>query len=282
MAVSKPRKYFAALVAGMLAGCACLIFVVYTRIEDQRVSRECEANLKTIWDAIKVYAYESPGELFPPLAHDAGRLMFDAGTMYPDILHDSTVLVSPAHPDASELLNNPTDNAALIDDHSYWYLGYVVLTNRSFQSFVDDYKIAIMKGEPTPERNEIWPEFADEILQRRQALGPTGWASGTLDVFSRTSEVFVEEDQRNFRLRLSDGVVRHYSFAFENPLASLERAARAPILIERPELHGDGGHVLYLDGHVEFVPYPGKFPMTKEFIAGLREIDALGESEAAN
>ena len=30
-----------------------------------------------------------------------------------------------------------------------------------------------------------------------------------------------------------------------------------------------------MDGHVEFVPYPGKFPMVPAFIEGLRSLDAL-------
>lgn len=47
------------------------------------------------------------------------------------------------------------------------------------------------------------------------------------------------------------------------------------IASERPELHGIGGHVLYLDGHFEFVPYPGKFPMVPSFVEGLRSLDAL-------
>jgi hypothetical protein len=33
--------------------------------------------------------------------------------------------------------------------------------------------------------------------------------------------------------------------------------------------------VLFLDGHTEFVPYPGKFPMTKRFIEALESLDAL-------
>ena len=47
------------------------------------------------------------------------------------------------------------------------------------------------------------------------------------------------------------------------------------IASERPELHGIGGHVLYLDGHFEFVPYPGKFPTVPSFVEGLRSLDEL-------
>ena len=47
----------------------------------------------------------------------------------------------------------------------------------------------------------------------------------------------------------------------------------APLLIERPQLHGNGGHVMWTDGTVEFIQYPGKFPMTEKFIAALEELD---------
>jgi len=42
------------------------------------------------------------------------------------------------------------------------------------------------------------------------------------------------------------------------------------VMWEWPTNHGGAGNVLYLDGHVEFVPYPGKFPMTEKFINELR------------
>lgn len=57
-----------------------------------------------------------------------------------------------------------------------------------------------------------------------------------------------------------------------DPLA--ERASNIPVVIEWPENHRDpGGHVVYLDGHREYVPYPGKFPMTETAISTLRALD---------
>lgn len=35
-----------------------------------------------------------------------------------------------------------------------------------------------------------------------------------------------------------------------------------------------GGLVLYMDGHVEWVPYPGKFPMSEAFVARMLELQA--------
>lgn len=57
-----------------------------------------------------------------------------------------------------------------------------------------------------------------------------------------------------------------------DPIA--ERAHEIPVVIEWPENHRNpGGHVVYLDGHREFVDYPGKFPMTRAVIAELRALD---------
>jgi prepilin-type processing-associated H-X9-DG protein len=52
------------------------------------------------------------------------------------------------------------------------------------------------------------------------------------------------------------------------------KAATIPLIIEWPENHRKGAHVVYLDGHTEYVHYPGKFPMTPDFIGALRVIDA--------
>ncbi len=45
----------------------------------------------------------------------------------------------------------------------------------------------------------------------------------------------------------------------------------APIMLEWPDNHENrsGGHVLYLDGHVEWHDYPGEFPMTETMVATL-------------
>ena len=54
-----------------------------------------------------------------------------------------------------------------------------------------------------------------------------------------------------------------------------------PVLIERPGHHKlQGGHVFFLDGHVEWIPYPGPFPMTEKFIQGLIALeDEVSQNE---
>ncbi len=48
-----------------------------------------------------------------------------------------------------------------------------------------------------------------------------------------------------------------------------------PVLIERVDHYApSGGHVLYLDGHVEFHRYPGEWPMTETAVAALQAMDS--------
>jgi prepilin-type processing-associated H-X9-DG protein len=75
--------------------------------------------------------------------------------------------------------------------------------------------------------------------------------------------------------RLSSGADRFFSTDINSALKDKPSpASQIPLMWEWPTNHENGGNVLYLDGHVEFLPYPGKFPMTERFIKALRETDA--------
>ena len=65
--------------------------------------------------------------------------------------------------------------------------------------------------------------------------------------------------------------IRRFMISDTN-VAVAKVAPEIPVMWEWPTNHGNGGHVLYLDGNVKFVSYPGKFPMSEKFIWELREI----------
>jgi prepilin-type processing-associated H-X9-DG protein len=55
--------------------------------------------------------------------------------------------------------------------------------------------------------------------------------------------------------------------------------AQIPVMMEDPGNHIPGGaNVLFMDGHVEFIKYPGKFPMTPAFIEALQDAAGTGMS----
>jgi prepilin-type processing-associated H-X9-DG protein len=273
---------------------SCLGYAAYSEFQRQsRINRVCEENLKVISYSLKMFTVQVPGEYFPPLSRTAGRLMFEADSIFPAFLTDTSVMVSLAHPNASDLIaSSKTNPKSLIDDHSYWYLGFRLPNERTMESFVEDYKIAIKAGKPIPEVDEIWPEYIDEVERflesHRREWDETEHyietsGEGNTRKIIAYQEPSIDESRRHLRIVLgSQALASLFTQMGSTGLEYSEEQARIPVLIERPELHGDGGHVLFMDGHVEFVPYPGKFPMTEDYIAGLRALDTLGESDAAN
>lgn len=268
-------------------------FARVAHFESLRLDLECADNLRTIGAALRAYALESPDLRFPPLSRIPGRLLFHSKSVYPRYLNDHSALVSPAHPDGPRLRARAlASSQTIVDDHSYWYPGYFVLNRRSMQAFVDDYKAAIETGEPIAEVDDIWPEYAESVERRREQLETIDHHAGRGEFsyaearrLSALLNMPPSDHERHLRLGMRIGMEGFLMNMFEEPdgyESHFGEQPSIPLLIERPELHGDGGHVLYLDGHVEFVPYPGKFPMTKEYIAALRVLDDLEIPESEN
>jgi len=84
----------------------------------------------------------------------------------------------------------------------------------------------------------------------------------------------------NTIFRLREGNERFLITDVSDPAASARLQSSIPIMWDRPGHHvPGGGNVLYMDGHVEFVRYPGKFPMTEKFMTRLEEISAKKSAE---
>jgi len=129
--------------------------------------------------------------------------------------------------------------AWFFDDRSYWYLGYAVANEEQGLAFVDAYRRHAETGEG----------FEDDL---------TADAGDPIP-------------------RLKEGVERFFITDIENPAAGAQAQASVPAIIERPGNHEGGAWVLYMDGHVEFLEYPGRWPMTEAFVQALQSLDELKE-----
>ena len=79
---------------------------------------------------------------------------------------------------------------------------------------------------------------------------------------------------------LREGIERFLITDINDPAGSAITQSAIPIIWEIPDSRdGNGGWVLYMDGHVERKSYPGEYPMTERFITRLRELMA---SQAAD
>jgi len=204
----------------------------------EELKAQSHNNLKQLGLIMKMFANESRGELFPPLTSLRGHLAMDATFVYPEFMSDTTVYISPAHPDylnISTIANS--DAPSVIGDHSYWYLGYVLPDEATGIAFVNHFRTAAQSGEVLTENIDA-PELESEQIYR-----------------------------------LRNGIERFLITDINDPRASSGLQSTIPLVIERPGFHEGGANVLFLDGHVEFMPYPGKFPMTEPFIQALQSLE---------
>jgi prepilin-type processing-associated H-X9-DG protein len=208
--------------------------------ESQRRSA-CANNLKRMGVYFKMFANENPLRCFPALSPKAGHLMFANDNpgmkpMFPEYVEDPTIMICPDDSAHKSVLKRPGQE--LMDDYSYFYLGYAVSSVEDLQAFSDAYTARIAAKLPF---------------------------DGDLDT------------PRGKLYRLREGVERFLITDINDPAAAAKAQSSIPILIEDRHHDPDGGNVLYMDGHVEFLRYQsgGFFPMNKATMDILKSLGAL-------
>lgn len=228
----------------LLVAFLVLLAIVYTmRLAARRASGGNDA--WELWCACIAYATDHEGR-FPPLDKEPGRLMVDRDIMHDDygVTGKSVIMeydeTAPFCRDAYEKDNHLAENKDLIDDHSWWYLGYQVSNEDEALVFVKAY---IKQVAAT---NYIAPYSLP--VDGGQQLSPLQLPPARLAEMAEPGHI--EPDA----------------------------LSQIPLFIERPGHYEgySGGWVHYLDGHREYIDYPGRFPMTPRFIGMLRLLDDLG------
>ncbi|MBI5091328.1 MAG: DUF4190 domain-containing protein [Candidatus Hydrogenedentes bacterium] len=219
----------------------------------------CQNNLKQMGLVFKMFAGENKN-LFPELNPQSGRLIFansapGSNPMFPDFFSDYSILSCPSdesaeEPPAEAGQAGPQD---VFDRSSYTYLGYVVTNEAELKAFVQVYKDRLAKGLRFDEDLDV----------------PPGTGTGGGDKI----------------LRLREGVERFIITDINNPRGSASAQSSIPIMWDTVSgnpgssmtfNHIPGGaDVLFMDGHVEFIKYPGRFPLTPEAVQLLSELEAI-------
>jgi len=207
----------------------------------------CATNLKRMGLVFKIWATEHDGR-WPRVSTRRGNFMAKASDIYPNYLTDVLFLRCPGNAEhkPAERGDPVPDLLRQITDKSYFYLGWVLTNEEEGLSLLDAYESKALAG-----------AYEDIPV-------PMGKGTGGQNVIHRIYE----------------GVERFLITDTNDPTAPARMQSGIPVMWERPGHHEpDGGNVLYMDGHVEFVEYPGKFPMTPKFMDRLIEISAKKDAK---
>lgn len=246
----------------LLAGIICVILLApgikFFRNAKHALKRaQCQTNLQTLGVDLAKNAEELAGELkgsYPPMSSEANKLMFTTEGFLPKYIPAPELLVCPSRVSRGM----PQE----FDDGSYFYTGYV-LAERGFippsgWPFWGDvsYPISYYPFD------DLLPVFSAFYFKQVASAG-------------NFKERLVREGEIDI-YRLTEGVEHipertHDCVGDDIPKEVKIHVSAIPVLIEWPDnAHSSerlGGNVLWLDGHVEWVPYPGRFPMTEEAMA---------------
>ncbi|EFX61245.1 hypothetical protein DAPPUDRAFT_274329 [Daphnia pulex] len=112
--------------------------------------------------------------------------------------------------------------------------------------------------------------------------GFDAWLRGTTDPerFEKAWQFEGPFGEIEETLRLREGIERFLIEDINNPSASNISQSSIPVMFDRVDLdvkgfnHIPGGvNVLFMDGHVEFVKYPGPFPANRAWASAVDKLN---------
>ena len=278
---------------------AAILLPALARARESARRASCASNLKQLGLSLKMYASESRGEKFPsmlkftsletppdadpvyvnppcslsnppglpaPLGDGKIEGTLDWPVVFPEYAPSLEVNVCPSDANGNEVfetgrwrrdedgdgvgdIDGPYD-ACAVTSTSYIYIAWAVSdsdiaedgTSQDVQDFI------IAAGTAILERVEGGPEAYEKDI-----------------VLSNT-----EPPRTVFRTR--EGIERFFITDINNPGASARAQSTIVVMFDSVATtvsafnHVPGGaNVLYLDGHVKFQKYPGRFPVSKQF-----------------
>ena len=260
---------------------AAILLPALARAREAARRASCANNLKQMGLVLKMYANEWHGK-FPPISfQDMGvpeylyvKAMPHGYSIYPEYLNDPNLMMCPSSAETGLFLNgdcgeidgyvpNPAPgwNTGIWNDANgnfnldcyadcpqidYVYLGWMVNSVEDAQAWTFADPPGTGLGTWTPTRHS-----------------PDSDKSGITDL---------GEERMIYRLR--EGIERFMITDINNPAGSAVAQSEVPVMWDEVSdniqwfSHVPGGcNVLYLDGHVEFVKYPGEWPINAEYIA---------------
>jgi len=280
---------------------AAILLPALARARESARRSSCQNNLKQMALVFKMYANESAGAVYPtdkyagysdpaipgsPLTERCLAPAFDFAPqgqqIYPDYLTDTELLLCPSDSEQTStapfryggVLENPV-NPCRINAASYIYFGHLIDGEQLYGQ--RDPNDPAIPADPIQAALEgyINPGAAVAIDAVRQAvISAPANAAGIRQAFEVLDSDIVTGDyfpgSGTIFYRLREGIERLLITDINNPSASAAAQSELSFMFDYVTLnvnrfnHVPGGaNVLYLDGHVEFVRYPGEWPASR-------------------
>jgi len=249
---------------------AAILLPALARAREAARRSSCASNLKQMGLVFGMYSAEASGR-YPQLTNRCKNFVptetrkpwmfvFNERAVYPEYLTDPNVLICPSSPWAADFLSLQgrwVDTQGHFDpdrltDGCYIYIGFLVQRAPDIHAMVMAF---LMPNAQTAVPLNADFKVGTVNLDRDVPAGPMSGPNGI------------------YRLRA--GIERFLITDINNPSASAKAASLIAVMWDQASSlnvanvsHVPGGcNVLYLDGHVEFINYPGNFPVDKATIA---------------
>ncbi|MCD6287776.1 MAG: DUF1559 domain-containing protein [Candidatus Hydrogenedentes bacterium] len=294
---------------------AAILLPALARAREAARRASCANNLKQIGLSLKMYANEYRGKFpindvgdawsadapksGPPDGWISNNFMVDAHAIYPEYATDLNAFVCPSDTDKNKTLFKVTNGGTewqkgdwapdCLVTTSYVYLGWALTDDGTTAAALAYYsanatsraQLASILDKNISDSN-ITLAAANAMINQINSP-PAG-------TFTAPVPPYPPFDNTNFQsktvYRLKEGIERFFITDINNPAGSASAQSTIPVMFDQMSLktsefnHIPGGcNVLFMDGHVQFMKYPGAFPVTKVFagLVGLSDpIDTTG------
>lgn len=266
------------LVATAIIGIlAAILLPALARSQEASRRAACQNNLRQAYFAFSMYADENPTGKFPPIKSrdcmgmpDLWNAIFDAEKVFPEYLDDLDTLMCPSSLAKTTALEE-WDQGPAVSPKWQEHMGY------TGNGILEPCEVLTL-----PYTYLGWA-FTDDMLRTEAQLADLGTNIMALDVKWTMNPDVVDDDWEvavpgsgnaggDVVYRLRAGVER-FLITDVNRATASQVTARVPVMWDttmRMAEHFNhvpgGANVLFLDGHVEFMPWEpggdGEFPMS--------------------